>query len=155
MVVLSVGVTNLRALLAREKDEDTPRLNILLCEAFVAAYMSLIVYAVATCDCHILYRLAGQSFNEATWATLFGGGVKKLLRVAQTNSIQVRGRNDKNNVKLVSFERYSQMKLVENNFLLCFEQVQNVFVKFSTFCRIQNKFLIIMKNKKLLVFHAV
>lgn len=103
--MLSVGVTNLRALLAREKDEDTPRLNILLCEAFVAAYMSLIVYAVATCDCHILYRLAGQSFNEATWATLFGGGVKKLLRVAQTNSIQVRGRNDKNNFKLVSFER--------------------------------------------------
>lgn len=26
------GVTNLRALLAREKDEDTPRLNVLLCE---------------------------------------------------------------------------------------------------------------------------
>ncbi|KAG8301469.1 DmX-like protein 1 [Homalodisca vitripennis] len=82
------GVTNLRALLAREKDEDTPRLNVLLCEAFVAAYMSLIVYAVATCDCHILYRLAGQRFTEHTWASLFGGGVKKLLRVAQSNSIQ-------------------------------------------------------------------
>ncbi|XP_073977920.1 rabconnectin-3 alpha isoform X3 [Rhodnius prolixus] len=79
------GVTNLRALLAREKDEDTPRLNILLCETFVAAYMSLTVYALATCDCHILYRLAGQSFADSTWATLFGGGVKKLLRVAQTS----------------------------------------------------------------------
>lgn len=78
------GVTNLRALLAREKDEDTPRLNILLCEAFVAAYMSLVTYALATCDCHILYRLAGQKFAEKTWATLFGGGVKKLLKVAQS-----------------------------------------------------------------------
>ncbi|XP_054286224.1 dmX-like protein 2 isoform X3 [Macrosteles quadrilineatus] len=82
------GVTNLRALLAREKDEDTPRLNVLLCEAFVASYMSLIVYSVATCDCHILYRLMGQRYSEHTWAALFGGGVKKLLRVAQSNSIQ-------------------------------------------------------------------
>uniref|UniRef100_A0A1B6CLX3 RAVE complex protein Rav1 C-terminal domain-containing protein n=1 Tax=Clastoptera arizonana TaxID=38151 RepID=A0A1B6CLX3_9HEMI len=74
------GVTNLRALLAREKDEDTPRLNILLCEAFVAAYMSLMVYAVSTCDCHILYRLSGQKFNDQTWALLFGGGVKKTIK---------------------------------------------------------------------------
>ncbi|XP_075227186.1 rabconnectin-3 alpha isoform X2 [Lycorma delicatula] len=80
------GVTNLRALLAREKDEDTPRLNVLLCEAFVGAYMSLVVYAIATCDCHILYRLAGQKFNNNnTWAILFGGGVKKLLRVATSS----------------------------------------------------------------------
>ncbi|KAK3918101.1 DmX-like protein 2, partial [Frankliniella fusca] len=80
------GVTNLRALLARDKDEDTPRLNILLCEAFVATYMSLITYATATCDSHILYRLAGQNFSNHTWATLFGGGVKKLLRVAQSSA---------------------------------------------------------------------
>lgn len=79
------GVTNLRALLAREKDEDTPRLNVLLCEAFAASYMSLIVYALATCDALILYRLAGQKFSNQTWAFLFGGGVKKLLRVAATS----------------------------------------------------------------------
>lgn len=81
------GVTNLRALLAREKDEDTPRLNVLLCEAFVASFMSLLVYALTTCDCHILYRLAGQKFSDSTWAALYGGGVKKLLRKA-TNHVQ-------------------------------------------------------------------
>lgn len=80
------GVTNLRALLAREKDEDTPRLSTLLCEAFVATYMSLIVYALATCDSLILYRLAGQKFTNQTWAMLFGGGVKKLLKVAASSS---------------------------------------------------------------------
>nr|CAD7261951.1 unnamed protein product [Timema shepardi] len=80
------GVTNLRALLAREKDEDTPRLNVLLCEAFVATYMSLMVYALTTCDSLILYRLAGQKFNNQTWAMLFGGGVKKLLKVAAASS---------------------------------------------------------------------
>lgn len=79
------GVTNLRALLAREKDEDTPRLNVLLCEAFVASFMSLLVYALTTCDCHILYRLAGQQFTDSTWAMLYGGGVKKLLRKATSH----------------------------------------------------------------------
>ncbi|KAL1117871.1 hypothetical protein AAG570_004184 [Ranatra chinensis] len=80
------GVTNLRALLAREKDEDIPKLNVLLCESFVATFMALSVYALATCDCHILFRLAGQYFSDQTWAILFGGGVKKLLRVAQLGS---------------------------------------------------------------------
>lgn len=81
-----LGVTNLRALLAREKDEDTPRLSVLLCEAFVASYMSLVVYALATCDSLILYRLAGQKFTNQTWAMLFGGGVKKLLKVAASSN---------------------------------------------------------------------
>jgi hypothetical protein len=48
--------------------------------------MSLIVYALATCDSLILYRLAGQKFNNQTWAMLFGGGVKKLLKVAASNN---------------------------------------------------------------------
>lgn len=80
------GVTNLRALLAREKDEDSPRLNLLLCESFVATYMALVVYSLCTCDSHILYRLVGHKFNNITWASLFGGGVKKLLRSANLQS---------------------------------------------------------------------
>lgn len=79
------GVTNLRALLAREKDEDTPRLNVLLCEVFTASFMSLLVYALATCDSHILYRLVGQKFSDSSWALLYGGGVKKLLRKATSH----------------------------------------------------------------------
>lgn len=80
------GVTNLRALLAREKDEDTPRLNVLLCEAFMATFMSLLVYALSTCDCHILFRLAGQKFTNVSWGNLYGGGIKKLLRKATTRA---------------------------------------------------------------------
>ncbi|XP_035791967.1 dmX-like protein 2 isoform X1 [Anopheles albimanus] len=87
------GVTNLRALLAREKDEDTPRLNVLLCESFVAAYMALFVYALTTCDSHILYRLAGQNFTDGSWSTLFGGGVKKLLRKATSQAQAATGAN--------------------------------------------------------------
>ncbi|KYN36646.1 DmX-like protein 2 [Trachymyrmex septentrionalis] len=81
------GVTNLRALLAREKDEDTPKLNILLCEAFVATYMSLFIYALSSCDSHILYRLVGQHFDNNTWASLFGGGGGNTNSVERTDSV--------------------------------------------------------------------
>lgn len=73
------GVTNLRALLAREKDEDVPKLNVLLLESFVSTYMALFIYSLSTCDSRLLYRLSGQSFTNETWSTLFGGGMKKLL----------------------------------------------------------------------------
>jgi hypothetical protein len=75
------GVTSLRALLARERDEDAPKLNILLCESFTAVYMSLLVFGLSTCDCYVLYRLLAQDFSERTWAAMFGGGAKKLLKV--------------------------------------------------------------------------
>ncbi|GAB6032390.1 hypothetical protein CHUAL_011029 [Chamberlinius hualienensis] len=79
------GVTSLRALLAREKDEDAPKLNTLLCETFISVYMSLLVHSLATCEAHTLYRLVGQKFTEQTWATLFGGGAKRLLKVSVNN----------------------------------------------------------------------
>ncbi|XP_061395403.1 dmX-like protein 2 [Musca vetustissima] len=76
------GVANLRALLAREKDEDIPKLNVLLLESFIATYVSLATYALVTCDSRILYRLIVHNFNVETWSTIFGGGMKKLLRKA-------------------------------------------------------------------------
>ena len=76
------GVTSLRALLDRDKDEEMPNLIVLLCEAFVAIYMSLLSYALATCDAHILYRLVGQHMDGPLWANIFGGGCRKVLQVA-------------------------------------------------------------------------
>lgn len=76
------GVTNLRALLASEKDEDIPKLNVLLLESFIATYVSLATYALVTCDSRILYRLVANNFTTETWSTIFGGGMKKLLRKA-------------------------------------------------------------------------
>ena len=66
----------------RDKDEESPNLIVLLCEAFVAIYMSLLSYALATCDAHILYRLVGQNISGDLWANVFGGGCKKVLQVA-------------------------------------------------------------------------
>lgn len=76
------GVASLRALLAREKDEDLPRLPILLAEALVAVYMSLLAHALATYDANILYRLVAHTFKDGLWHVLFGGGVRKLIPVS-------------------------------------------------------------------------
>ncbi|CAG9822471.1 unnamed protein product [Phaedon cochleariae] len=76
------GVTSLRALLAREKDEDTPRLTVVLCEAFTAVYLALLLYGLVTCDCVILFHVTAHTFDAAVWGKLFGGGIKKLLRTA-------------------------------------------------------------------------
>ena len=71
----------MRALLDRDKDEEAPTLNVLLCEAYVAIYMSLLSYALATCDPHILYRLLGQKPHQQYWSSIFGGGSKTTLHV--------------------------------------------------------------------------
>ena len=75
------GVTSLKTLLDRDKDDDTPNLNIFLCETYAAVYISLLVYGLATCDCHILYRLVAQKPSKNFWAQVFGGGAKKQLNV--------------------------------------------------------------------------
>lgn len=61
------GVTSLRALLAREKDEDTPRLTVVLCEAFSATYLALVLYGLSTCDCVILFHVTAHAFNQDVW----------------------------------------------------------------------------------------
>ena len=83
------GVPSLRALLDRDKDEETPNLVVLLCEAFVAIYLSLLSYALATCDAHILYRLVGQNVGHGLWANIFGGGCKKVLQVATATNVSI------------------------------------------------------------------
>lgn len=80
------GVTSLRALLAREKDDDTPRLTVILCEAFSAVYLALLLYGLCSYDCVILFHVAAHNFTQETWGRLFGGGIKKLLRTASVSS---------------------------------------------------------------------
>lgn len=76
------GTQPLRVLLARERDHDTPKPTILLCEAFTAVYLSLLVHGLTTFDADVLYRLVSHVVDVSTWNMLFGGGVKKLLKVS-------------------------------------------------------------------------
>ncbi|GFY48442.1 dmX-like protein 2 [Trichonephila inaurata madagascariensis] len=85
------GVASLRALLAQDKDEDSPKLHTLLCEAFVSVYLSQLIYALSTCDCHVLFRLVGQNFTKESWALLFGGGAKILFNISTAGSLETTG----------------------------------------------------------------
>lgn len=74
------GVTSLRVLLARERDEESPRLDVLLCESLVAVYMCLLINGLSTYDVHMLYRLVAHKLDQQAWAALFGGGIKTIIK---------------------------------------------------------------------------
>ncbi|XP_063170605.1 dmX-like protein 2 isoform X2 [Candoia aspera] len=74
------GVSSLLNLLSTAQDEDQPKLNILLCEAVVAVYLSLLIHALATNACNELFRLAAHPLNNRMWAAVFGGGVKLVIK---------------------------------------------------------------------------
>ncbi|KAG7300161.1 hypothetical protein JYU34_015710 [Plutella xylostella] len=79
------GVSALRGLALRAaEEEDSPRLPVLLVEAFVAVYLALLGWALAARDAHLLYRLAAHTMDTKTHAQLFGGGVRRLLTMAQS-----------------------------------------------------------------------
>lgn len=73
-------MSSLINLLSSAQDEDQPKLNILLCEAVVAVYLSLLIHALATNSCNELFRLAAHPLNSRMWAAVFGGGVKLLVK---------------------------------------------------------------------------
>ncbi|EPY86042.1 Dmx-like 2 isoform 1 [Camelus ferus] len=73
-------VSSLINLLSSAQDEDQPKLNILLCEAVVAVYLSLLIHALATNSSNELFRLAAHPLNNRMWAAVFGGGVKLVVK---------------------------------------------------------------------------
>nr|KAF6391784.1 Dmx like 2 [Pipistrellus kuhlii] len=74
------GVSSLINLLSSAQDEDQPKLNILLCEAVVAVYLSLLIHALATNSSNELFRLAAHPLNNRMWAAVFGGGVRLIVK---------------------------------------------------------------------------
>ncbi|XP_042327082.1 dmX-like protein 2 isoform X1 [Sceloporus undulatus] len=74
------GVSSLINLLSTAQDEDQPKLNILLCEAVIAVYLSLLIHALAANSCNELFRLAAHPLNNRMWAAVFGGGAKLVIK---------------------------------------------------------------------------
>ncbi|XP_011486738.1 dmX-like protein 2 isoform X5 [Oryzias latipes] len=74
------GVSSLISLLTSAREEDQPRLNVLLCEAVVAVYVSLLVHGLGTHNSNELFRLAAHPLNNRMWAAVFGGGAKVIIK---------------------------------------------------------------------------
>ncbi|XP_053355874.1 dmX-like protein 2 isoform X2 [Clarias gariepinus] len=74
------GVASLISLLASSQGEDQPRLNVMLCEAVVAVYLSLLLHGLGTHSTNELFRLAAHPLNARMWAAVFGGGAKIIIK---------------------------------------------------------------------------
>lgn len=77
---LSAGVSSLISLLASAREEDQPRLNVLLCEAVMAVYLALLIHGLGTHSSNELFRLAAHPLNNRVWAAVFGGGAKVIIK---------------------------------------------------------------------------
>lgn len=62
------------------REEDQPRLNVLLCEAVVAVYLALLIHGLGTHSSNELFRLAAHPLNNRVWAAVFGGGAKVIIK---------------------------------------------------------------------------
>uniref|UniRef100_A0A1I8FCF9 Rav1p_C domain-containing protein n=1 Tax=Macrostomum lignano TaxID=282301 RepID=A0A1I8FCF9_9PLAT len=74
------GIAHLRSLLERHKDDDVPRLNIILTEAFLSVYLATLSYGLTTANAKILHRLVARSLTTSVWGAVFGGGLKTPQR---------------------------------------------------------------------------
>ncbi|XP_069766655.1 dmX-like protein 2 [Narcine bancroftii] len=74
------GVSSLINLLGSVQEDDQPRLNVLLCEAVIGVYLSLLIHGLATQDGNELFRLVAHPLNNRTWAAVFGGGAKTIIK---------------------------------------------------------------------------
>lgn len=52
----------------------------LLCEAVVAVYLSLLIHGLGTHSSNELFRLAAHPLNNRMWAAVFGGGAKVIIK---------------------------------------------------------------------------
>ncbi|XP_075904744.1 dmX-like protein 2 isoform X4 [Nelusetta ayraudi] len=74
------GVSSLISLLVSAREEDQPRLNVLLCEGVVAVYLALLIHGLGTHSSNELFRLAAHPLNNRMWAAVFGGGAKVVIK---------------------------------------------------------------------------
>lgn len=78
--VVSAGVSSLISLLTSAREEDQPRLNVLLCEAVVAVYLALLIHGLGTHNSNELFRLGAHPLNNRVWAAVFGGGARVIIK---------------------------------------------------------------------------
>ena len=76
----STGAAQLTSMLMRERDSDAPKLPLLLCESLFSVYLSVLIHALTFYETNVLYRLVAHEFTEHMWSTLFGGGLKTIVK---------------------------------------------------------------------------
>uniref|UniRef100_A0A8C7MMH3 Dmx-like 2 n=1 Tax=Oncorhynchus kisutch TaxID=8019 RepID=A0A8C7MMH3_ONCKI len=86
------GVSSLIALVQSAQGEDQPKLNVLLCEAVVAVYLSLLIHGLGMHAGNELFRLAAHPLSNKMWAAVFGGGAKIIIKPKRNDVDRLRRR---------------------------------------------------------------
>ncbi|XP_052438398.1 dmX-like protein 2 isoform X2 [Carassius gibelio] len=81
------GVSSLISLLACAQGDDHISLKVMLCEAVVAVYLSLLIHGLGTHSGNELFRLAAHPLNNRMWAAVFGGGAKLIVKPKRPSEI--------------------------------------------------------------------
>lgn len=78
-----------------QENSDAFDWRLLFLESFIAVYLALLVTALNTCNCHLLYRLVGHKFSTLSWELMFGSNGKSVLKsYQQTENIAASGHSD-------------------------------------------------------------
>ena len=86
------GVRLLLSLLSTEHKDNSTKLRILLGEACVAVYLSLLALAWSNCQPKQLYRLVVNSLKSGMWGMVFGGGLRSAVQQSTGTYLCVYGR---------------------------------------------------------------
>ena len=70
----------LLSLLGTENKDNSTKLRILLGEACVAVYLSLLALAWSNSESKQLYRLVVNSLKAGMWGMVFGGGLRSAVQ---------------------------------------------------------------------------
>ena len=70
----------LLSLLATENKDNSTKLRVLLGEACVAVYLSLLALAWSNSESKQLYRLVVNSLKAGMWGMVFGGGLRSAVQ---------------------------------------------------------------------------
>uniref|UniRef100_A0A665V3P3 Dmx-like 2 n=1 Tax=Echeneis naucrates TaxID=173247 RepID=A0A665V3P3_ECHNA len=84
------GVSSLISLLTSAREEEQPRLNVMLCEAVVAVYLALLIHGLGTHSSNELFRLAAHPLNNRMWAAVFGGGAKVIIKPKRPEAVDTK-----------------------------------------------------------------
>jgi len=76
-------------MLSREEDADSPKLKFLLVECYGAVFASLFVHSLAVCDSKAVYRILAKKIDAAAFASIFGGGCKRQVKMSTMHQLHV------------------------------------------------------------------
>ena len=102
------GVRLLLSLLATENRDNSTKLRILLSEACVAVYLSLLALAWSNSQPNQLYRLVVNSLHSGMWGKVFGGGLRSAVQQTGGQCVRPQPVYSVDDAVFVSFCRFKQ-----------------------------------------------